>query len=75
MNDNESNFKTLARCAPNAWVNDFAKQMRKAGYTVDRDRKAETIVASHNGNVVARGMKMGAMGWLVRADPQAVAAK
>jgi hypothetical protein len=72
----EDSFKTIARCAPANYINDFCKIMRKNGYTVNRDRAAATLtVTADNGVVVATGLQMGAMGWILRADPAVVKVK
>lgn len=71
----ENHFKTLARCAPASWMAQFRKAMKAGGYRVVNDSAAGTCVCYNEDTVVARGMKMGAMGWLVRADPAAVAAQ
>ncbi|WAX21470.1 hypothetical protein [Stenotrophomonas phage RAS14] len=73
--NNETTFKTIARCAPAAYATQFCKAMRNAGYEVVRDNTAKTIVCKMDGVVVARGMQMGGMGWLIRANPEVVSAK
>ena len=72
--NNESNFKTIARCAPATYATQFCKAMRSNGYEVIRDNTAKTIVCKLDGVVVARGMQMGAMGWVIRANPEVVRA-
>jgi hypothetical protein len=66
----ESHFKTLARFAPTTWMTAFKKSMKQAGYNVEAT--ADTVVVRDNGEVVARGLKMGRMGWMVRANPDVV---
>ena len=68
----DNNFVTLARFAPTTWMTSFKKEMKANGYTVE---SAGDIVNVLNGDeVVARGLKMGKMGWMVRANPDAVKA-
>lgn len=66
----ENNFKTIARCAPSTWMTGFKKGMKKAGYSVESS--GDTVVVRDCGEVVARGLKMGRMGWMVRANPDVV---
>ena len=70
--NNETTFKTLYIGAPASEVTKFAKIMRQNGYEVVRDNSAKTIVCKMDGVVVARGMQMGAMGWMIRANPEVV---
>lgn len=74
MRNEESNFKTLARFAPTEWMTGFKKSMKNAGYDVVSDSKAGTVLVYDTGIVVARGLKMGRMGWMVRANPDVVKA-
>lgn len=71
---NENSFKTLARFAPTSWMTGFRNSMKKAGYQVVNDSAAGTCVVYDKGEVVARGLKMGRMGWMVRANPDVVQA-
>lgn len=66
----EKNFKTVARFAPGTWMTGFKKGMKKAGYTVES--AGDIVVVRDCGEVVARGLKMGRMGWMVRANPDVV---
>lgn len=70
MRQNEAHFKTVARFAPNTWMTGFKKSMKKAGYSVEAD--GDTVIVRDCGEVVARGLKMGRMGWMVRANPDVV---
>lgn len=70
MRNNENHFQTIARFAPTTWMTGFKKAMKKGGYNVVTD--GDTVVVSIGDEVVARGLRMGRMGWMVRANPEAV---
>lgn len=65
-----SNLKTIARCAPSTWMTGFKKAMKSAGYMVEST--PDTVVVKNGDDVVARGLKMGRMGWMVRASEDVV---
>ena len=73
MRSNEAHFTTLARFAPGTWMTTFKKAMKKAGYVVEASGDT-CLVKTDDGEVVARGLKMGRMGWMVRSNPAAVKA-
>lgn len=70
-------MKTLAYAAPTAYIRNAARMLKTAGYEVEYDSKAGTMVASMTeaGNkvVVARALQMGKF-WSLRANPNVMAA-
>ncbi len=70
-----STMKTLAYAMRTAELVALLAKMRAVGYTVKRDHKAGTAIASIDGTEVLRALQTGGRNatWCVRADPRAVA--
>ena len=77
MNNEFGTMKTLAYAAPTAYIRNAARMLRNAGYEVDYDSSAGTMVASFTEAgktiVVARALQMGKF-WSLRANPNVMAA-
>lgn len=68
MNMQARTWETIAFALPSPILNKLARDLRKAGYTVERDAKAGTMLAKLDGRDVLRAIQAGhGRPWIVRA--------
>lgn len=66
-------FKTISYAMPTAQIKALVNDLKKAGYEVQYDSAAGTMVAKLDGEDVARALQMGrGRPWSLRADTRAI---
>ena len=65
----DTKLVTLAYAAPTKWVNTLCKDMKSAGYRVERDNSAGTVIGYLDDDIIFRALQMG-RAWLVRGNPE-----